>query len=172
MSTYTYTCSECGRIIASDLDMMIHRCNKCAPRPQEAQAEPLSEAEQLIHDRRVDIGTARVLRKQAERIRALEGENASFARALGQDSEPLREEMTRRREAFRSVLLRAERAEAHNRALIEVLTALVSVIDAAGLLNLSNGVQLGPTSWYVKASDVLDSARAALAQGLGSKRTT
>jgi hypothetical protein len=42
------------------------------------------------------------------------------------------------------------------------LSHLVEVIDAAGLLNLSNGVQLGPTVWYVKASEAMDIARAAL----------
>jgi hypothetical protein len=42
------------------------------------------------------------------------------------------------------------------------LQGLVSVIDAAGLLNLSNGVQLGPTVWYVKATERMDIARSAL----------
>lgn len=49
-------------------------------------------------------------------------------------------------------------------ALAEALQHLVSVIDTAGLLSLSNGVQLGPTVWYVKASDALDEARSALLQ--------
>jgi hypothetical protein len=42
------------------------------------------------------------------------------------------------------------------------LADLIDVIDAAGLLNLSNGVQLGQTSWYVKASERLELARAAV----------
>jgi predicted nucleic acid-binding Zn-ribbon protein len=50
------------------------------------------------------------------------------------------------------------------RQLREALESLVDIIDKAGLLNLSNGVQLGQTSWYVKASDRLEFARAALAQ--------
>lgn len=46
----------------------------------------------------------------------------------------------------------------------DALAGLLSVIDAAGLLNLSNGVQLGQTSWYVKASDAVDYARGVLAK--------
>jgi hypothetical protein len=46
----------------------------------------------------------------------------------------------------------------------DVLTEMVRLIDSAGLLNLSNGVQLGATSWYVKMSDCVDSARAVLAE--------
>jgi hypothetical protein len=42
------------------------------------------------------------------------------------------------------------------------LGACVRLVDAAGLLNLSRGVQLGATSWYVKASDAFNAARAAL----------
>jgi hypothetical protein len=48
--------------------------------------------------------------------------------------------------------------------LLDALSELVWIIDRAGLLNLSNGVQLGPTSWYVKASDRLEAARAVLAK--------
>jgi hypothetical protein len=44
----------------------------------------------------------------------------------------------------------------------EALMDLVAIIDKAGLLNLSNGVQLGATSWYVKASDRLKYARTIL----------
>ena len=54
-------------------------------------------------------------------------------------------------------------ANSHDR-LIEALEGLVTVIDAAGLYNLSTGVQLGGTVWYVKATDALDEARALLAQ--------
>lgn len=42
------------------------------------------------------------------------------------------------------------------------LARLVEVIDAAGLQNLSNGVQLGATSWLVEASEALKAARTAL----------
>lgn len=46
--------------------------------------------------------------------------------------------------------------------LVEVLEGLVSIIDAAGLHNLCDGVQLGASSWYVKAVERLTAARAAL----------
>lgn len=57
-------------------------------------------------------------------------------------------------------------AEARVRELEGALRELVWIIDKAGLLNLSNGVQLGQTSWYVKAYDRLEAARAALAAAL------
>lgn len=44
----------------------------------------------------------------------------------------------------------------------EALEDLVAVIESAGLLNLSNGVQLGQTSWYVKAHERLEWAKATL----------
>lgn len=47
------------------------------------------------------------------------------------------------------------------------LADLIDIIDAAGLLRLSNGVQLGQTVWYVKAHDRLESARQAVAKALG-----
>lgn len=46
---------------------------------------------------------------------------------------------------------------------LDKLKCLVNIIDAAGLLNLSRGVELGNTSWYIKASDALTCARAAIA---------
>jgi hypothetical protein len=46
--------------------------------------------------------------------------------------------------------------------LIAALSGLTHIIESAGLLNLSNGVQLGQTSWLVKASDCMDQANAAL----------
>jgi hypothetical protein len=61
-------------------------------------------------------------------------------------------------------------SEAECARLRDALTGLVAIIDMAGLLNLSNGVQLGPTSWYVKASDRLESARAALASQDGQPK--
>jgi len=36
------------------------------------------------------------------------------------------------------------------------------VIDAAGTLNLSNGVQLGPTVWYVKIEEAREISNLAL----------
>ena len=47
---------------------------------------------------------------------------------------------------------------------VDAAKEVLRVIDAAGLINLSNGVQLGPTVWYVKASEATDYARAALAE--------
>jgi predicted transcriptional regulator len=47
-------------------------------------------------------------------------------------------------------------------ALVEALKQTWKVIDSAGLLNLSNGVQLGQTSWYVKACDARAESGAAL----------
>lgn len=49
-----------------------------------------------------------------------------------------------------------------NEALREAVVSLLRLIDAAGLHNLSTGVQFGPTVWYVKASDELARVRAAL----------
>ena len=48
--------------------------------------------------------------------------------------------------------------------LIAALEGLVLIIESAGLLNLSNGVQLGATSWYVKATDRLEYASHVLRQ--------
>lgn len=50
---------------------------------------------------------------------------------------------------------RAERLEA-------ALRETWRVLDAAGTLNLTRGVQLGPTSWYVKIEDARLESRAAL----------
>jgi hypothetical protein len=47
---------------------------------------------------------------------------------------------------------------------IEAARELVHWIDKAGLLNLSNGVQLGATSWYCKTDPVLVRLREALAK--------
>jgi len=44
------------------------------------------------------------------------------------------------------------------------LTRLVQIIDAAGLSNLSKGVQLGQISWHVKADEALTYSRDVLAK--------
>lgn len=60
-------------------------------------------------------------------------------------------------------MLAHEQTEATRSAQIAVaLHDLVAIIDKAGLLHLSNGVQLGATSWYCKASDCLEFARRVL----------
>ena len=51
--------------------------------------------------------------------------------------------------------------------LLEALRCLVKVIDAAGPINLSRGVQLGPTVWFVKASEACDYALAVIAKAEG-----
>lgn len=48
--------------------------------------------------------------------------------------------------------------------LLEALRETWRVLDAAGLLNLSNGVQLGQTVWFVKASDAKAQSDAAIAK--------
>lgn len=45
---------------------------------------------------------------------------------------------------------------------LDALYGLVWIIDKAGLINLSNGVQLGATSWYVKANGWLEKSREVL----------
>jgi hypothetical protein len=54
---------------------------------------------------------------------------------------------------------------------IEALEALVAIIDAAGLMNLARGVQLGAISWSVKASDRLEDARRVLAKAAEADAT-
>lgn len=48
--------------------------------------------------------------------------------------------------------------------LLVALTELVAIIDAAGLNNLTRGVQLGQVSWLVKATDRMSAAQAAIAK--------
>jgi hypothetical protein len=48
--------------------------------------------------------------------------------------------------------------------MVGVLKALVEVIDSAGLHHLCDGVQLGKSSWYVKAVDRMSAAREVLAK--------
>lgn len=67
-------------------------------------------------------------------------------------------------------LLPIQKLRKQNETLIAALEGLVQILDSAGLLNLSNGVQLGQTSWYVKASDRLEAARAALTAAKGGSR--
>jgi len=50
------------------------------------------------------------------------------------------------------------------RAGLELARELVELIDNAGLLNLTRGVQLGATSWYCKTEPALAYLRARLAK--------
>lgn len=63
----------------------------------------------------------------------------------------------------------ADSLRAVNAELVAVLENLTSVIDSAGLYNLSRGVELGSTVWYVKATDGMDAARAAIAKAQGEQ---
>ncbi len=65
-------------------------------------------------------------------------------------------------EKFQLEAAKAIAAEAHFGDLVGALGGLVRVVEAAGLDNLSRGVQLGATSWYVKASDALKYAQSVL----------
>jgi len=56
----------------------------------------------------------------------------------------------------------ALKLKAEHEELREAAQRLLKVIDMAGLHNLSNGVQLGQTIWYVKASDACRWVRQAL----------
>jgi hypothetical protein len=47
---------------------------------------------------------------------------------------------------------------------MEALKHLVYLIESAGLANLAKGVQLGQTSWFVKASDAMIWAKRAIAE--------
>lgn len=60
-----------------------------------------------------------------------------------------------------------EAREAVTADLLEALKGLTDVIEAAGLMNLVRGVPLGPTSWFVKASDRMAAARAAITKATG-----
>ncbi|MFN3169265.1 MAG: hypothetical protein ACE37E_01070 [Hyphomicrobiales bacterium] len=53
--------------------------------------------------------------------------------------------------------------------LVDALQGIIGIVEKAGLLNLSRGVQLGQTSWYVKATDRLDYGRIVLSK---AKRET
>lgn len=129
------------------------------------QREPLTELQQLTHSTAavcrmehipahadaVAEWVAAPLREEVERLRS-----ENFALAAGQCVHAIADEggvlMCKQVIAQAARIAKLER----------VLQCLVAVIDAAGLHNLSNGVQLGPTVWYVKAHDAMTAARAAL----------
>lgn len=52
--------------------------------------------------------------------------------------------------------------------LLDALEETWRVLRAAGLLNLTNGVQLGQTSWYVKICDAERLSDAAIAKATGA----
>lgn len=53
-----------------------------------------------------------------------------------------------------------------NAKLSDALSGLIEIIQSAGLINLCNGVQLGPTVWFVKASESMNYAEAILRDSL------
>ncbi len=66
-------------------------------------------------------------------------------------------------ELYGETFWREETIDTHFVELEGALEGLISVIEATGLDNLSRGVQLGPTVWYVKASDALRIAKQVIA---------
>ena len=62
---------------------------------------------------------------------------------------------------------RAHDLERQRDYLINAARRLLSVIDSAGLHNLTHGVHLGQVSWFVKATDAVDATRAAIAKATG-----
>jgi len=63
-----------------------------------------------------------------------------------------------------SLVSQVNREEEAAVALREAAQEFVDIVDAAGLINLSNGVQLGATSWFVKASERLEWLRRTIAR--------
>lgn len=51
--------------------------------------------------------------------------------------------------------------------LLEALQETWRILHAAGTLNLSNGVQLGQTVWYVKITNAEELSAAAIAKATG-----
>jgi len=56
--------------------------------------------------------------------------------------------------------------------LYEALSDLVEIIECAGISNLANGVQLGQTSWAIKAGDRMRWAKTCLAKATGTLLNT
>ena len=109
----------------------------------------------------------RVIGAKDEELEKLRQENAIFARALGEDSTLLRDEVTRRREAFRSVLVRAQTAEAQLLAKDEALTALTAECAEAKMGHVrldecSDGIETRGLPLYDRISKKIEKfARAA-----------
>lgn len=63
--------------------------------------------------------------------------------------------------------LRAQAIMDTSQDLLDSLRGLVDIVERAGLYNLSRGVQLGPTVWYVKASEQIEWAKSILEKAEG-----
>ena len=74
-------------------------------------------------------------------------------------------------ELYGETFWREETIDAHFVELEGALEGLISVIEATGLDNLSRGVQLGPTVWYVQATDALEIAKRVIAPPSLNERT-
>ena len=75
-------------------------------------------------------------------------------------------------ELYGETFWREKTIDAHFVELAGALEGLISVIESAGLIHLADGVQLGPTVWYVKASDALDVAKQAVGQASPKRNTS
>lgn len=51
--------------------------------------------------------------------------------------------------------------------LLEALEETWRIIESAGIGNLANGVQLGPTAWLIKCCDARDLSKSAIAKAKG-----
>jgi hypothetical protein len=63
--------------------------------------------------------------------------------------------------------LRAQAIMDASQDLLDSLKGLLDIVERAGLLNLSRGVQLGQTAWYVKASEQIEWAKSILEKAEG-----
>lgn len=79
------------------------------------------------------------------------------------------EQVERVRIEKEAMLDKATLLSVQNRELGDALRDLVAIIEKAGLNNLANGVQLGPTVWYVKASERIDFAKMVLRETFPDK---
>jgi hypothetical protein len=104
----------------------------------------------------------RALRDAQDELASYRVEDTELWRALHSMSSDHRQALIREEEKGYAKGVADARAEG-----AEVLAALLEtwrVLRAAGTLNLSNGVQLGQTSWYVKICDAEAQSDAALAK--------
>jgi hypothetical protein len=119
-----------------------------------AALEPFANAaDQFVGD--LSDRAADALTAQAARIAELERELEARKNYTDEDYIRLHNAHCMTADKLAAAEARAERLEA-------ALRETWRVLDAAGTLNLTRGVQLGPTSWYVKIEDARLESRAAL----------
>jgi hypothetical protein len=150
------TCGVCGRALGAKGHRkpgLSYDCVKLGLEREKARAEK-AEAEVARHETCVADNGKAFDKSLGECLDCAEKAEAALASANA--------EIER---AWRSNNVNVEAVYVARREVADLrdhLGACVGLIDAAGLLNLSRGVQLGATSWFVKASDAFDAARAAL----------